>query len=83
MDKVIITRNGAENIDFEALLDPKSEKTGDDLTDILLVVFEWFCAMLSQLKANTKRSKTQKERERYDNIMMDIHRVLDKIAKFD
>lgn len=83
MDKVIITRKGAENIDFEALLDPKSEKTGDDLTDILLVVFEWFCAMLSQLKANTKRSNTKKERERYDNIMMDIHRVLDKIAKFD
>lgn len=82
MDKVRITRRDWV-IDFEALLDPKSEKTGDDLTDILLVVFEWFCATLSQLKANTKRSNSVEERERYDNILMDIHRVLDKIAKFD
>lgn len=40
MDKVRITRRDDGTIDFDGILDPKSEKTGDDLTDILLVVFE-------------------------------------------
>lgn len=83
MDKVIITRTNKERIDFEALLDPKSEKTGNDVTDILLVVFEWFCAILTRVKDDTIKSNDPKRREQYDNILMDVHRVLDKIAKFD
>ena len=83
MDKVRITRRDDGTIDFDGILDPKSEKTGDDLTDILLVVFEWFWAILTRVKEDTIQSNNPKLRERYDNIMMDIHRVLDKIAKFD
>lgn len=82
MDKVRITRRDWV-IDFEALLDPKTEKTGDDDTDILMIVFTCFCAILWKIKEKIQKNHGKEQRDKYDTLIISMHSAIDKISKFD